>query len=169
MLNLKYAYHEDGECCHGHHHHEDGECCRGEGHGHPHGEGECCHGEGHSHGEGHCCRGEGHTHEHEHADGTRHCHEHTHTGDHCHEHTPAGGDVPASLSDEEKAALLAYMIRHNGHHLEELHALAGELDGQTRAFLNDAVELLAKSNENLVKAFYAFQAEQVRADADDRS
>ena len=153
MLNLKYMYHEDGECCHGRHHHEDGECCHGEGHTHEGGEGHCCHGEGHTH-----------THEHEHADGTRHCHAHDHTGDHAHDH----GGVPEALSDEEKAALLAYMIRHNGHHLEELHALASELSGQTQAFLNEAVELLAKSNENLVKAFYAFQAEQVRAVDDDR-
>ncbi len=125
--------------------HEDGECCHG--HGHPHGDGECCH---------------GHSHEHEHADGTRHCHEHDHTGDHSHDH------APEALSADEKVALLAYMIRHNGQHLDELHSLALQLPGEPGVYLNDAVTLLAQSNERLVKAFYALQSEQVRAADDDR-
>ena len=144
MLNPKTMYHEDGECCHGHHHgegHEHGECCHGR-HGEGHEHGECCHGEGH-----------GHTHEHEHADGTRHCHEHTHTGSHCHEHEQA------DLSADERVALLGYMIRHNGHHLDELHSLALQLSGEPRKYLDEAVEMLALSNVRLVKAFYALQGE----------
>ena len=137
MLMNTRLYHEDGECCGGHGHGEGG-CCHGEGHGHGHGEGGCCRGEGHTH-----------SHEHEHADGTRHCHAHDHTGYHCHEH------APEALSADEKVALLAYMIRHNGHHLDELHTLALQLDGEAAAYLNDAVEQLAQSNAHLVKAYYA--------------
>jgi hypothetical protein len=126
MLNPKYAYHEDGECCHGHHHgegHEHGECCHGR-HGEGHEHGECCHGEGHEHGHGHC-----------------------------HEHEQAG------LSADERVALLGYMIRHNGHHLDELHSLALQLSGEPRKYLDEAVEMLALSNVRLVKAFYALQGE----------
>jgi hypothetical protein len=60
------------------------------------------------------------------------------------------------------------MIRHNGQHLDELHSLALQLPGEPGVYLNDAVTLLAQSNERLVKAFYALQSEQVRAADDDR-
>ena len=125
MLNPKTMYHEDGECCHGHH---------GEGHEH----GECCHGrhgEGHEHEHGRCCHGEG--------EGRGHCHEHE----------------QADLSADERVALLGYMIRHNGHHLDELHSLALQLSGEPRKYLDEAVEMLALSNVRLVKAFYALQGE----------
>ena len=144
MRKLNYLYHEDGECCHGHgHSHADGECCRGEGHGHGHDD------EGHGH--GHCHDGEEHGH------------------GHCHDHEPDDVTGNETLSEEEKVALLSYMIRHNGHHLEELHTLAGEVGGSAGVFLNDAVQLLAQSNERLVKAFYALQAEQAKAADDDRA
>ncbi len=116
-----------------------------------HEDGECCHGHGHPHGDGECCHGHGHPHE----DGEC-CHGHSH------EH------APEALSADEKVALLAYMIRHNGQHLDELHSLALQLPGEPGVYLNDAVTLLAQSNERLVKAFYALQSEQVRAADDDR-
>ncbi len=101
-----------------------------------HEDGECCHGrhgEGHEHGE--CCHGEG--------EGRGHCHEHEQAG----------------LSADERVALLGYMIRHNGHHLDELHSLALQLSGEPRKYLDEAVEMLALSNVRLVKAFYALQGE----------
>ena len=154
MRNLNYLYHEDSECCHGEgHSHEDGECCHGEGHGHGH----CHDGEGREH--GHCHDGE----EHGHGEGRGH--------GHCHDHDDLPDNVTGNetLSEEEKVALLSYMIRHNGHHLEELHTLAGDVGGSAGVFLNDAVQLLAQSNERLVKAFYALQAEQAKAADDDRA
>jgi|GEM_PF-1702724 len=149
MLDPKKLYHEDGECCHGERRHADGACCHG--HGRSHEDGECCRGEGHGH--GHCHDGE----------------EHGHGHGHCHRHGEEPGSDSGTLSEEEKVALLSYMIHHNGHHLEELNALAGELGGEAQKYLRDAVELLAQSNGRLVKALYAYRAEQERAAADDRA
>ena len=116
--------------------HQEGGCCGHHSEGHE--RGGCCghHSEGHEHGG--CC---GH-----HSEG----HEHDGCCGHSHEETPA-------YTDDEKVALLAYMLGHNGHHLEELHALSHQLEGEAADLLHLAVEDLVSCNTKMAEALQLLQ------------
>ena len=70
-----------------------------------------------------------------------------HNHDHSHAHT---GMQPAS--EEERLALLKYMLDHNTHHAEELHDLAHGLTGEAAELLHQAVSDIESSNAKLAAA-----------------
>ncbi len=55
-------------------------------------------------------------------------------------------------SEEERLALLRYMLRHNEHHAEELHALAHGAPEPAEALLHAAVANLEDSNKKIAEA-----------------
>ena len=64
---------------------------------------------------------------------------------------------PHSLSSDEAAAMLAYMVHHNEHHIEELADIAAKLPEEVRAKITEAAEIMKKGNALLREA-----AEQVK-------
>lgn len=75
--------------------------------------------------------------------------EHTHDHKHTHTHTRTAMQ-PAS--EEERLALLKYMLDHNTHHAEELHDLAHGLTGEASDLLHEAVSDIESSNAKLAAA-----------------
>ena len=65
-----------------------------------------------------------------------------------HKHPHAAG--PAS--EEERLALLRYMLSHNAHHAEELHALAHGAPEAAEALLHEAVADIEASNQKIEEA-----------------
>ena len=98
---------------------------------------------------GHCGH---HSEGHEQGSCSHHCEGHEHGGccGHHHEEAPA-------YTDDEKVALLAYMLGHNGHHLEELHALSHQLEGEAADLLHLAVEDLVSCNTKMAEALQILQ------------
>lgn len=80
-------------------------------------------------------------------------HQHDH---HTHEH--GCGHSHAHLPEEikEQVALLAYMLHHNEHHLEELHEAAHSIedegDSLAAGLLHEAVALYDAANKKLASA-----------------
>ena len=110
----------------------------------------------HDHHGDHCgCGGHEHDHEHE------HCHDHDHEHEHCHDHGHHHHDEPArdaaSLGELEKARiLLAHMLDHNQHHIEEMKALAARFadagDAVTAKKVREARARMAEANLALMEA-----------------
>ncbi len=67
-----------------------------------------------------------------------------------HEDTHDHGSGPAS--EEERLALLRYMLKHNAHHADELHALAHSAPKPAEALLHAAVADLEESNKKIAEA-----------------
>lgn len=78
--------------------------------------------------------------------------EHTHPHEHEHHH---GG----ASTEEEKLALLNYMLGHNRSHTEELHNLAHDLEGKPGELLHAAVEAYENGNEKLAEALRLLKGE----------
>lgn len=78
--------------------------------------------------------------------------EHTHPHEHEHHH---GG----ASTEEEKLALLNYMLGHNRAHTEELHDLAHGLEGAPGELLHAAVEAYENGNEKLAEALRLLKGE----------
>ena len=78
--------------------------------------------------------------------------EHTHP--HPHEHGHGGAST-----QEEKLALLNYMLGHNRAHAEELHELAHGLEGAPGELLHAAVEAYERGNEKLAEALGLLKGE----------
>ena len=71
---------------------------------------------------------------------------------HSHEH-PHEHERMEAASPEETLALLTYMLSHNRHHAEELHALAhGVENPAARDRIHAAVDALRESNLRLEEA-----------------
>ncbi len=79
-----------------------------------------------------------------------HFHEHPH--DHSHDHG-------APVSEEERLALLQYMLKHNAHHAEELHDLAHGTEGKARELLHAAVGDIEESNKKIEEALALLRGE----------
>jgi hypothetical protein len=75
---------------------------------------------------------------------------------HEHEHHHHHHDHEVNSSDEA-AAMLAYMVHHNEHHIEELADIAAKLPEEVRAKITEAAEIMKKGNALLREA-----AEQVK-------
>lgn len=83
-----------------------------------------------------------------------HTHDHPHPHDdhhHDHDHAPH--------SPEETLALLTYMVSHNRHHAQELHALAHSVDGEASQLLHEAVVDLELGTEKLAEAVRVLKEE----------
>ena len=76
-----------------------------------------------------------------------HVHEHAKIGTHQH-----AENASQPVSDEERLALLKYMVHHNAHHAEELHELAHGLDGEAADWLHKAVADIEESNKKIEAA-----------------
>lgn len=84
-----------------------------------------------------------HTHGHSHDHSHTHPHTHDHTHPHTHEHTDTA----------EAMAVLTYMLDHNRHHAEEVHALAHDAQPEEAAeLLHEAVDLFREANNKLEQA-----------------
>lgn len=81
-------------------------------------------------------------------DQTGHVHEHGHIHGHeHHHHHHADGAAP-----DRTQALLSYMVGHNKSHAEEMREAAAALEGDARALVLEAAELLDKGNAKLEEA-----------------
>ena len=82
-----------------------------------------------------------------------HHHHHGEGGCHCHEHK--------AQNPEETLAMLGYMLDHNRHHAEDLHALFHDLEaqGKTEAaeLLHQALHFFEDGNEKLAAALKALE------------
>lgn len=115
-----------------------------------------------------------HTHPHVHENGEMHshphAHEHAHEHDHPHTHEPLHDaehlhhhdhSAPAASPRDELVALMKYMVGHNAAHIDELAALAKQLDsiGESDAYdrILHAVELFRHGNEHLAEVLKDLQ------------
>ena len=99
-----------------------------------------------------------HEHVHTHADGTTHSHLHTHSGDHGYDHSHDNGhghhhhhhgDASTEATDDEKLAMLRYMLDHNRDHAEELAGLSMTASEEVEAVLAHALKHFNQTNELL--------------------
>lgn len=65
----------------------------------------------------------------------------------------------AQVSPEETLALLEYMLGHNRHHTEDLHALAHNINGEAVDLIHDAVKNYEIGNEKLEQALKTLKGE----------
>lgn len=90
--------------------------------------------------------------------GHDHNHDHSHGHSHSHEHTAEN----LSAADRVKA-LLAYMISHNGSHMDEIRALAGQVEatGHTElaAIVTECVALYEQIDCNLKEVLQHFEGD----------
>ncbi|MDR1131964.1 MAG: cobalt transporter [Oscillospiraceae bacterium] len=109
------------------------------------------HGHAHIHEHAHVHDGEaGHTHAHRHT----HSHAHAHGQEHSHEQDALSGHGHShgqdALKADENLALLNYMIDHNRHHGEDLHALYHALEAagkkEAAALVSEAAAVYEKGN-----------------------
>lgn len=81
-----------------------------------------------------------------------HGHSHAYSQDEpSHGHSHARKAAQAA-SPEELLALLEYMLSHNEHHTEELHALAHEMPENAAHLLHEAISEYGQGNAKLVRA-----------------
>lgn len=80
-------------------------------------------------------------------------HEHEHRGhEHPHEHSHT-----QAVSNEERLALLEYMLGHNRHHAEELNDLAAGLPKEKAELIYAAVEDFQRGNEKIAQVLSALK------------
>ena len=65
----------------------------------------------------------------------------------------------AKVSPEEVLALLEYMLGHNRHHAEDLHALTNNINGEALDLINEAVKNYEIGNDKLEQAFKILKGE----------
>ena len=81
-----------------------------------------------------------------------HGHDHGHEHHHHHHH-----DYDQSAAPDRSQALLSYMVGHNQSHADEMRECAAGMEGEVRALIDEAADLLEAGNEKLKQALALLQ------------
>ena len=76
---------------------------------------------------------------------------------HAHDHAPKPAAHPAPVvhaahASDETVALVAYLVEHNRSHASELRDVARDVRGPAKQQIEDAIDLLNRSNAKLASA-----------------